>query len=92
MQQTKGDEMSSSHALEIPQDILDSARLTLDELKVELAISLYSQRRLSIGKARELAGLSLWDFRQLLGLRRISTHYDNEDLDEDLKAFRELRQ
>lgn len=81
--------MNGSRALEIPQDILDSARLTLDELKVELAVSLYSQGRLSVGKARELAGMSLWDFRQLLGLRRIPPHYDDQDLNEDLRALRE---
>lgn len=81
--------MSSSRALEIPQDILDSARLTLDEMRVELAISLYSQGRLSMGKARELAGMSLWDFRQLLGLRRVPPHYEKEDLDEDLNALHE---
>ena len=82
----------SSRALEIPQDILDSARLSLDELKVELAISLYSQGRLSFGKARELAGMSLWELRQLLGFRRIPPHYDIEDLDEDLKALGEKGQ
>jgi predicted HTH domain antitoxin len=47
----------SLQLLAIDQDILDSARLTADKAKIELAIHLYSQRRLSIGKARELAGL-----------------------------------
>lgn len=46
--------------LEIPDDVLDSARMTIDEIQVELAIHLYEQKRLSIGKARELPGLSLW--------------------------------
>jgi predicted HTH domain antitoxin len=76
--------------LEIPQDILDSARLTLDEIKVEIAISLYTQGRLSIGKARELAGMSLWEFRQLLASRRISPHYNVDDFEEDLTTLREL--
>lgn len=49
--------------LEIPQDVLDSAHLTMSELKVELAVSLYAQGRLSIGKACELASMSLWEFR-----------------------------
>ena len=39
--------------IEIPQEILDSARLTTDEIKTELAFALYAQGRLSIGKARE---------------------------------------
>lgn len=76
--------------IELPQDILDSARLTLDELKVEIAVHLYTQGRLSIGKARELAGMSLWEFRQLLASRRISPHYDVADLNEDVATLRQL--
>lgn len=82
--------MSNFRTLEIPQDILDSARLTTDKLKVELAISLYSQGRLSIGKARELAGMSLWEFRQLLGSCRIAPHYDSAELDENVATLRKL--
>ena len=83
--------MSTLNTLEISQDILDSARLTLNDLKVEIAVSLYAQDRLSVGKARELAGMSLWEFRQLLGSRRISPHYDLDDLEQDLTTLRELR-
>jgi len=82
--------MESVNLLEVPQDILDSARMTLSELRVEIAVYLYSQERLSIGKARELAGMSLWEFRQLLASRRISPHYDETDLDQDLATLREL--
>jgi len=38
-------------------------------LKVELAVSLYAQGRLSVGKACELAGMSLWQFHHLLASR-----------------------
>jgi len=71
---------------------LDSARLSVQEVKQELALALYAQRRLSIGKSRELAGLSLWQFRQPLGSRHIPPHYDESDLAEDLTALSELRQ
>jgi predicted HTH domain antitoxin len=80
----------STLAIEIPQDIMDSARLTVAELKIELAVYLYGQGRLSIGKARELAGMSLWEFRQLLGLRRIPPHYDEAELDKDIATLRKL--
>jgi predicted HTH domain antitoxin len=83
--------MKSHTTVAIPQDVLESARLTVDELKQELAISLYAQGRLSIGKARELAGMSLWTFRQLLASRGISPHYDLEDLEEDLATLHELK-
>lgn len=82
----------SNIIIELPQDILDSARLSLADLKQELAVYLYSQRRLSIGKARELAEMSLWEFRQLLASRRIPAHYDEQDLEREAATLREMGQ
>ncbi|MFN8484116.1 MAG: UPF0175 family protein [Anaerolineae bacterium] len=83
----------TGHAIvEVSQDILDSARLTIPELKVELAVHLYAQGRLSFSKARELAGMSIWEFRQVLGVRRIAPHYDESDLDKDMATLRDLGQ
>lgn len=73
--------------IEISEDILDSARLTPAEAKRELALALYAQQRLSAGKARSLAGLSLWEFRQLSASRGIPVHFDEAELAEDLKAI-----
>jgi len=82
--------MSAMLSLEVPQDVLESARMSAADLKTELALALYAQQRLSIGKARELAGMSLWEFRQLLASRRIVPHFDESDLAEDVKTLREL--
>ena len=82
--------MSAVQVLEVSQDVLDSARMTPAELKIEMALHLYAQGRLSIGKARELAGMALWEFRQLLASRRIPPHYSVEDFDEDVATLREL--
>ncbi len=79
-----------TNIIEIPQDILDSARLKLPEIKIELALLLYSQHRLSIGKARELADMSLWEFRQLLAARRIPVHYDVNDLNDEVEALKQM--
>ena len=81
--------MTTVSVVEVPQEILDSARLTPSELKVEMAVHLYAQGRLAIGKARELAGMTLWEFRQLLASRRIPPHYDEADLEEDAATLRE---
>ena len=79
-----------ANVMEISQDILDSARIKLPDLKVELALLLYSQYRLSIGKAREFADMSLWEFRQLLGFRKIPAHYDVNDLSEDVATLKQM--
>ena len=76
--------------LEIPQDVLDAAQMNTHDVRRELALALYAQQRLSLGKARELAGLTLWEFRQWLATRRIEAHYDSDDLQDDLAALRAL--
>ena len=84
--------MVNAHAtLTIPQDVLDSARLTAEEAKQELAVSLYANGRLSVGKARELADMSLWSFRHLLAARNIPVHYGLEDLEDDLSTLNHLK-
>ena len=82
--------MNRSLMLEVPQEILDSARLTPSQLKVELAVHLYAEGRLSMGKARELAGMALWEFRQLLASRRTPPHFDVSDLEEDVSTLHGL--
>jgi predicted HTH domain antitoxin len=82
--------MNDMVIVEVPQDILDSARLTPSELKLEIAVWLYAQGRLSIGKARELAERSLWEFRQVLASRRMVPHYDIADLQDDITSVGKL--
>jgi len=82
--------MADSAVIEIPLHLLQAARATPEELRVELAVQLYQQRRLSLGHARELADMSLWEFRQLLGSRRIAPHYDVADLDADMRTWAKL--
>ena len=66
--------------------MLHAARVTPAELRVELAVQLYEQRRLAVGHARELAGMSLWQFRQLLASCGITPHYDVSEVADDMAA------
>ena len=75
----------------VPHDVAESARLTPAESKIEIAVHLYAQGRLSMGKAREFAGMTLTEFRQLLASRGITAHYDEADLDDEKAALRELK-
>lgn len=76
----------NDYLVRIPRDVLTSARLTPEQALVELAVHLYADNKLSFGKARELANLSVWEFRQILGSRRIPAHYGLEDLEQDAKT------
>lgn len=82
--------MSSTISIEVPLDVIHATRMTPQELRRELAVYLFQQKRLSFGKAREMAGMTVWTFQQLLGSRGISIHYDIEDYEEDLATLKEL--
>jgi predicted HTH domain antitoxin len=64
--------------------------MTSQEMRRELAIYLFQQGRLSFGKAREMAGMTVWTFQQILASREIPVHYDVEDYEEDLATLKEL--
>ena len=75
--------MPATLSFDIPSDVLESARMTVRDAKLELAIALFSRGRLSMGKAAELAGLSAGQFQLHLGSRNVGAHYDVEDAMED---------
>ena len=82
--------MSSMLSIEIPREVIHATRMTPQELKRELSIYLFQQGKLSFGKAREMAGMTVWAFQQLLGSRGIPVHYNVEDYEEDLNTLGEL--
>ncbi len=75
----------------IEDSILEAANMSEQELKVELAVLLYAQNRLSFGQARKLAGMSYFDFEKLLFDREIPAHYDVDEFKEDLKTIEKMR-
>ena len=85
-----GGNMSLTVSIEIPQEVLHAARMTPEEMKRELAVLLFQQGKLSFGKAREMAGMTVWAFQQLLGSRGITVHYDVPDYEEDLATLKAL--
>lgn len=74
--------------LHIPDSVARSLRIPEGEaelrLRQELAVALYAQGLLSLGKAAELARSGRFTFSDLLAQRHISMHYGQEELTEDL--------
>ena len=83
--------MSATLSLEIPREVLESARMTVADAKLELAITLFAGNRLSLGKAAELAGLPVGEFQMHLGTRHLGPHYDTADALEDRQTLAALR-
>jgi predicted HTH domain antitoxin len=74
----------------LPDHIPGLRQMSEAELKLELALALYSARKLTLVQAADLAQMGFFDFQGLLRDRRIPQHYDETDLDQDLLALREL--
>lgn len=82
----------STLMLKIPDDIVDAIRLPPDEvdreLHKELALALYQHGVLPSGKACVLAGMTRWEFEELIGRYKIPRHYTENDLEEDIDYAR----
>ncbi len=79
--------MSTTVSFEIPREVLRASRMTEDDLRRELALHLFEEEKLSFGKARALAEMSVWGFQQLLGSRGIHVHYDVEAYENDRETL-----
>lgn len=54
--------------------------------KMDHALKLYQEGKISIGKAAEIAGVSLWEILDTILKRKIPLQITRDDLEEDLKA------
>ncbi|MEK7256195.1 MAG: UPF0175 family protein [Bacteroidota bacterium] len=77
--------------LTITKDFLQQIHLTEAEFMQEMALWLFSNKKISFGAARKLAGMDVWQFQELLDERGISIHYDVEDYLADLRTLQILQ-
>jgi predicted HTH domain antitoxin len=81
-----------SFIVELPDSVAEALRLAPAdaeaEVRKELALALYARGILGFGKARELCGLTKWQFEELLGRRKVIRPYDEDDLAVDLAYAR----
>ncbi len=78
-------------SIQVSEDLRHAVRLPPEEvpdrLRRELAIRLYAKGLLTLGQARQLADMTRWAFRDLLGDEGIVRRYDVEDLEDDLQTL-----
>jgi predicted HTH domain antitoxin len=74
----------------IPEEILKAAETNEEELKIELALLLYKQNKISSGKVRDWLGLTVLQFQHELAKRNLSLNYDVEELNQDVENLKSL--
>ena len=81
--------------LEVPDFLVSTIDISKDKLggyiRQTLAVELYREGKLSLGKAKELAGVAnKWEMIQLLNSRGVSLEYSAEDAAADLETLDEI--
>ncbi|MCE4607387.1 MAG: UPF0175 family protein [Caldisphaeraceae archaeon] len=76
--------------IEVPEDLRVPPDELEEGLRIELALRLYEKDIASLGQARRIAGISKWEFLELLAKESILLHYDEEELKEDLEVAKKL--
>ncbi len=75
--------------LTIPDDALDGVQLTPDQARIEVAVGLYADGRVTLARGARLAGIPHLQFQRELGRRHIPVHYDVADYERDVLTLRE---
>jgi len=73
----------------ISQVGLDTNNVSRDVRRM-FALFLYEHKRISLSKACELGGVSLWEFTELNRQLGISLPYSVEDLNEDMQRLADV--
>jgi predicted HTH domain antitoxin len=68
----------------IEDSMLDELNMTQEQVRIDFAVGLYSDNKITLGQAARLARLSQLKFLKELGKREIPVHYDIEEFDKDI--------
>ncbi len=74
--------------LTIPDEILSQSNITSTDMRIEVAAYLYEKQRMSIGKAKLVAGLNLIQFQKELAKRNIYLQIEAKDLETEINNLR----
>lgn len=78
--------------IQIQDEALRGLELTESQALLDLTVGLFTEQRVTLGRAAEIARVTQLDFQKELGRRGIAIHYDVEDLQSDLQSLATLRE
>ena len=74
-------------SLVISDEFLQSAQISETDLKLEIALLLFQQEKITLGTASQFASMNQLEFQRILGSRQIPIHYGVEDFRQDLRTL-----
>ena len=80
--------------VKVPRDLVRILKVRDEDItklvRLYLAIELYREGKVSLGKAAEIVGVSKWEMMEILASKNIPIQYDVEDLKKDIKTLEEM--
>jgi len=77
-------------SLVIPDEILQTANVSEEELLREIALLLFEQNRLTLAQASRMIGVDRLTFQELLAGHNIPVHYSVDDFEADIATLRAM--
>lgn len=74
----------------ISEEFLQTAKITPQEIKQEIAVFLFQKAKLTLAQAASFAEINRIAFQHLLASRNIPIHYDKSDFEQDLKTVEDI--
>lgn len=79
--------------VKIPREFLLLCKINEEDIPAYIqkliALELFREKKVSLGKASEIAGLSVWEMMALLKEKKIPLNYSVEDFEKDLELLEE---
>jgi predicted HTH domain antitoxin len=81
-------------SVDIPRELIHVFKIREKELskavRESLAVELYRDGKISLGKAAEIARISRWEMFELLAAKKVPLQYYPEDLEQDIETLKEV--
>lgn len=80
-------------SIDFPKDLINIFKVREKDpghVRKSLAVELYRDGLISIGKAAEIAGISTWEVLEIIAIKKIPIQYYPEDLKEDIKTLKKV--
>ncbi len=74
-------------SLVVPDEFLQTAHISASDLKLEIAILLFQQQKITLGTASQFVGMNQLEFQLMLGSRKIPIHYGVEEFRQNLRIL-----
>lgn len=76
--------------VDLPTELLQAARIDAREVPKLLALELFREDVVSLGRAAELSGVPLAEFMEFAAEREVPLHYLPDDLNDDHRVIESL--